>query len=266
MKHASLGAAALIVVLSNAFALVHAARNRSGQPDAQITLTDRELTYYRNADDSGVELILRWTDSYPRYFVPGLGFAGEESRVWLDKEKLESLGFDCGVPPADPKADSSYARQRPRRGFVALEFDGPAWRSWAETQRRIAAQQPALQNTFDEGLASRLVAIDAAGDPATLRARHPDRAGVLILPAVVQIYVVPRIAAGVGRVERPAQLAGMIQQVPSAIHVSRPLSDGFRRLRLTVRDAKQEEPLYRVHLSYGRLLEPWTTGVEFGEK
>ncbi len=252
MKHASLGAAALIVVLSNAFALIHAARNRSGQPDAQITLTDRELTYYRNADDSGVELILRWTDSYPRYFVPGLGFAGEESRVWLDKEKLESLGFDCGVPPADPKADSFYARQRPRRGF--------------ETQRRIAAQQPALQNTFDERLASRLVAIDAAGDPATLRARHPDRAGVLILPAVIQIYVVPRIAAGVGRVERPAQLAGMIQQVPSAIHVSRPLSDGFRRLRLTVRDAKQEEPLYRVHLSYGRLLEPWTTGVEFGEK
>jgi thymidylate kinase len=29
---------------------------------------------------------------------------------------------------------------------------------------------------------------------------------------------------------------------------------------------RKEEPLYRVHVSYGSQLEPWTTGVEFGEK
>jgi hypothetical protein len=266
MKHASLAGAAAIVVVANLFALVHAARNRSGQPDAQVTLTDRELTYYRNADDSGVQLNLMWADSYARFYVPGLNYAEQGSRVWLTRPELESLGFDCRVAASDPKADSFYARQRPRRGFVAMELDGPAFQSWLEVQKRLYEQQPGVRTTFNDKLASRLVAIDAAGDPAALRARHSDHSGVVILPAVVQIYVVPRMPAGNGRPERPAELTGMIQQVPSGVHVPRPLSDAFRRMPVTTRVANEDKPVYRVHLTYGRLLEPWVTGVEFTER
>jgi hypothetical protein len=64
MKRTSLIASAAIVVLANAVALVHAARNRMGTPDAELTLTQRELRYYPSArdDDSGVALNLEWTD------------------------------------------------------------------------------------------------------------------------------------------------------------------------------------------------------------
>ena len=43
MKHTSLLAAALIVLIANTFALAHAWRNRSGAMTTDITLTEREL-------------------------------------------------------------------------------------------------------------------------------------------------------------------------------------------------------------------------------
>ena len=62
MRYGSLLVAATLVLLANTLALIHAARNRAGQPEAEITLTDRELYYHRNLDDSGVALSLRWVD------------------------------------------------------------------------------------------------------------------------------------------------------------------------------------------------------------
>jgi hypothetical protein len=265
MKHASLAAAVVIVLSSNAFALLHAARNRSGDPDAQIALTDRELSYYRDADDSGVALNLIWLDANARY-GPWVS-PDDNSKGWMNRQVLESLGFDCSVDPADRvKADSFYARQSPRRGFIALEYDGPGWREWLELRQRQIEQQPALRDSFNERQSSRLVAIDAAGDPAALRARHPDRSKVVILPAVIQISVTPRMPAAQGRPEIPAQLTGWIQQVSYSVHVSRPISDKFRALRQTTRGPQQEDPVYRVHLKFGSLLEPWVTDAEFAEE
>jgi hypothetical protein len=265
MKYTSLAAAVIIVLLSNAFALLHAARNRSGAPDAQIALTDRELTYYRDADDSGVALNLIWLDLNSRY-GPWIS-PGDNSKPWMNRQVLESLGFDCSVDLSDPStAASFYARQSPRKGFIALEYDGPGWREWLDSRRRQIEQQPALRDSFNERQSSRLVAIDAAGDPAVLRARHPDRSKVVILPAVIQISVTPRQPAAQGRPEVPAQLTGWIQQVPYSIHVARPISDKFRALRQTTRGPDQPDPIYRVHLKFGTSLEPWVTGAEFGEK
>lgn len=45
MKAATLIAAGSVVMIANAFALLHAGRNRSGSADAQVTLTERELHY-----------------------------------------------------------------------------------------------------------------------------------------------------------------------------------------------------------------------------
>ena len=46
MKRTSLLAAAAIVLIANTFALVHAARNRSGSPESDVTLTQRELAEF----------------------------------------------------------------------------------------------------------------------------------------------------------------------------------------------------------------------------
>jgi hypothetical protein len=260
MKYASLIAAAAVVLLANAFALVHAARNRSGQPDAEITLTERELSYYPDPDDSGVVLTLQWVDRSALLYSASLTAEELEGMTWLNQAKLEELGFDCSVPLTDPKAESFYARQGARTAFLALEYDGPAWQSWLEWRQRMAEEQAkltGLKTSIDDDRrsATRLAAIDTARYAAVLRARHPDRGRVLILPAIIRMSLTRGWPAGGGRAARPARLSGYIQEAPSKIHVPRPFSDRLRALRENPRR-------YRVQLRYGSLLEPWVISVE----
>jgi hypothetical protein len=179
MKRASLVIAASIVLVANASALFHAARNRAGNPEAEITLTNRELRYFDQSatdEDSGVTLHLQWTD-------PNILWTPEmEHRPnWFDRQKLQALGFDCGVDPGSSEAARFYQRQRPRAAFAALEYDGAAWREFLQEHeealaKRRAGTEPDDSAVFSAGM-SHLVAIDADLDPVKLRARHPDRPG-----------------------------------------------------------------------------------------
>ena len=264
MKYASLAAAGAVVLLANAFALAHAARNRSGEPGGGIVMTDRELTCYCSGDDSGVSLQLRWVDpGTPRYST-AVKAEDLEAGIWLNRAKLVELGFDCGVDPATPQAYSFYSRQGARSAFVAFEYNGPAWQRWIERELRIAQAGQAMiagqKSTVDyqRRQSSQLAAIDAARDSAVLRSRYPDQSRVLIVPAVI------RVALSTSVNPRLAYISGYIQETPSAIHVPRPFSDGFRAPgQKLFRDEKREDPLYRVRLRYGKLLEPWVTAVEF---
>jgi hypothetical protein len=250
MKSLSLMFAAAVVVGSNVLVLVHAARNRAGNPEAEITLTQRELEYPRSSDsddDSEVTLLLRWRN-------PDAGWKSapaENSPRWLDREKLTALGFDCSVDPTAGNAWRFYRRQRPRRAFIALEYDGDAWRAWQENHPGAGAAGVAGQD-------SHMVAVDLDLNAARLRARHPGRGTTAILPAVVAIslsgYLDPK--ADPDR-KRPAEIVGHIREVPAGIHVPRPFSDAFRRS-----GRAQGALAYRVHLRYGNSLEPWVTGVE----
>ena len=223
MKNGSFAAAALVVVVANGFALLHAARNRMGQPNATITLTERELSRVPTDDNSGVALMLNF--QYP-------------NGTWLSREKLSSLGFDCGVEPARSGARDFYERQVPRSAFVALEYNGPAYRT------------AALQgNAF-----SRLVAIDAATEAAQLRARYPDRHSVLILPAAIRIA----FSDAVSRKDRKARIVGFIDNVPRSIHVPQPFSSKLQTSPIT------HPPPYRVNVTFGSALDPWVTGVITG--
>lgn len=222
-------AAAIIVVLANGLALLHAGRNRAGQPDAEVVLTQHELRLVHHADNSGVTLFLNFAfiDPDPR---------GAET--WLDPAKLSSLGFNCGVDASDKAADF-YNRQVPRTAFVALELDGPASRLWHERHPEIPG-------------ASRLIPIDAAPDPVQLRTRHPDRHSVIILPAVIRISLLNAFPAR----GRKARVIGSIDKVPTAIHVPQPFSARLRTLSTATR------PAYSVSVTFGSLLDPWVTGVE----
>jgi hypothetical protein len=151
--------------------------------------------------------------------------------------------------------------------FVALEYDGAAWRAWVETYEHALAEQRAqaqFKNLADNGLyGSHLIAIDADLDPLKLRARCPDRSTVVILPAVVAVTVEPFPYPGSKLDPKSVQVRGRIQQLPSSIHVPRPFSDEFRRLNQHQGGAWNKDLLYRMHLRYGASFEPWITGVEF---
>jgi hypothetical protein len=258
MKSATLYAAAAVVLAANAFALAHVYRNRSAQPDAEIVLTARELSYYARSssdEDSEVALYLVWNDTV------NLPWPSQESdyRPWLDLEGLRRLGFDCSVDPASPAADTFYTRQRPRQAYVALEFDGPAFLEWRDRYNRArshAIEEKLLagggQNDIEP---SHLVPVDADLDAAALRARHPDRSSVIILPAVIGVtrqYLLFRRQDPAARPQ--ARLHGFIREIPSTIHVPRPFSDLFR---------SGKTPPYRVRLRYGASFEPWVAGVDF---
>ncbi len=266
MKNGSLAVAVVVILVANALALLHAFRNRMGRPEAEITLTNRELVYFRQSpsdEDSGITLRLAWVD------LGNLaGFAHADTQNWLDQQKLEKLGFDCRVNPSSRDARRFYERQRPRQVFVALENDGPAWRDWHEAeQRRFGPVNPSPNSVTVYGDAgSRLMAIDADRDAVQLRARHPDRGSVLILPGVVDIWLFQapsRVAPQLGSNSLPPRLRGRIEQLPADVFVPRPFSDAIRRLGQPSRLNPNEPLSYRVHLRYGALMEPWVTGVEF---
>ncbi|MFN7996122.1 MAG: DUF4824 family protein [Bryobacteraceae bacterium] len=263
MKHASLITAGVVILIANGSALVHALRNRTGPPDAEITLSQRELMlfgYSAHDEDSGVSLRFSWTDPDVYSWVGN----ADRSASWLDRTKLAQLGFDCRIDPAKPDAARHYQRQRPRQAFVALEYDGAAWKAWQAANDRAMAEQKAKMPSalWPAGATdsrSRLIPVDADLDPVRLRARRPDRVAVIVLPAIVGIYLQPAYSA-TPPPDRPARLTGRILELPASIHVPRPFSAGFRR---PLRGAQDAQTHYRVHVRYGAFHEPWITAVDF---
>ncbi len=252
MKSTSLLAAVAVILVANAAALIHAARNRSGT-DSEVTLTSRELSYNHDPDDSGVDLQLRWTNWDNRFFSQSES-QDQSPRTWLDVDKLQSLGFDCSVAASDPKAAEFYTRQLPRPAFVALEYDGPAWRNWLE-----ANSQGKVYGTARLAF-SHLLPIDASRDPKALRARHPDRKSVLILPTIIRIWLRSPLSLP-NRPTSPARVTGQIEAFPATIHIPRPLSEDFRELP-NATPFDRTEAQYQVKLRYGVLFEPWVIQVE----
>ena len=163
--------AAVVLVVTVLGLLGAAAWNGSVEAPA-ITLTERELQAWGNPAEETRELRLRLVYQHRRDPL--------DARTWLTEAKLAELGFAVAVPATAPEAERAYARTLPRLGFVALEFDGPAWQA-IERQRALGrAGAPDDGSSPD---ASRLVPIDAGPDLETLRRRYQGQP-VLVLPAV----------------------------------------------------------------------------------
>ena len=265
--------AGVLVLLTNLVVLLGVARNRSGEPEAVIELTERELPIaWRQDEDTGMSL----TVNYGRIW----------SLDWLDRSKLEDLGFDCSAPPNAKEAEFHYGKQLPRHGFLVLEYDGEAWQSWLAEEReeleqtvqrveRGEVEQSVLESQRedfekDRLTHSRLFPVDAGRDPDGLRKRHPERDRFVIFPAVFRIGVDRPWNSETER-RGPPRIEGYLSQLlVREIHVSLGPGEQLQALRhdqnpgskaYPFEEPEKFEPRYAVTLKVGRRHEPWIDQV-----
>lgn len=225
--------AVVLPLLVTGVTLGGVARNRSAGR-APIVLSQRELPLRSISDDNtGRTLSIQHQSTW---------WSGPP---WLSADKLASLGFDTSVDPRSPGAEAHYRRALRRIVYVALELDGPAWQAWARAyDENTKRWSPGADNTRLLEDSSRLVAVDAAADPAALEARYRDPARHVITRGVVRVFV-DRPQGGQPR------LSGMVEEIaPSTLYVPHHLS------------ARLGSKPYRVSVRYGRRYEPWIVGVE----
>jgi hypothetical protein len=243
--------APLVCLVSMVAGLVaYAAWNRR-VPVQRLTLTERELSLPwqwqlgLRDDESELRLPIRWE----RRDRP------LDEKNWLTEDKLRAIGFDFQTPVGDPRAERAYTRQLPRIAWVALEYDGPAWRE-LEQRRRLQANLP--DSRFPLEL-SRLATIDAGPDRDGLARRHGDER-TLILPAIFQLaWLAPDHGGPLvyGYVER---LVVNELTVPTRFRAA---LDDLREPRpeRTGEQTGPSPPRFEVDLAVGRLGFPWVTGV-----
>lgn len=242
-----------VVLLSNAVALGGVWYNRSGEPEAQLLLSERELQrvyggWLRDEDDGVLRLQLSWQR-------PGDGW----QLPWLDQAKLRELGFSA-------TDEQTLNRQPARQVWLVLELDGPLYRGQVQQARQAldAAEaelggkpesevlrqerddrQRRLQ--FVEQQASRLMLVDAGVDAQVLRQRWPDRQRQVLLAGSIEPYQ-HGAEAGYGATIR---LENDRLSVP---HAYRELARGWER------GHEQTGFKAQIEVAFGRRHEPWVLG------
>jgi hypothetical protein len=202
-------------------------------------------------------------------------YGGGYALPWLRRQKLEELGFDFGSIPQDALA-AEYSRQLPRRAFVVLEYDGPAWQNYLsdlrrrravmereadEVRRGVRAQsavtEPYVPSVDDEERsASRLMPVDAGIDARALRQAYPNRRRHIIVPATVRAQFDYQPAA--------ERITGSISPVTRSLIVPRQWRSVFDTLGAPPPDYRGRgwPPRYTVTVSYGSRREPWIISIE----
>jgi hypothetical protein len=214
--------AAALVVLSNLAAWRVAALNRSGEPEAVLVLTERELRLpARQAENTALRLSLVFEPPRPR------SDGGPREPGWFDRAKLQAIGFDCRRPVTEENA-YYYRTRPPRAAYAALD--------------------------------SHLVPIDVDNNPDALRGRHPDTRAVAVVEATVALRYVGNAGQPpflMGRVTSvlppevnvPREWRGALEGLQSDDQPG-------------VWPPPQREPRFRATISWGKRLEPWITHVE----
>ena len=226
--------AVLLPFVITGFTLAGVAWNRSGGR-GPIELSDRELSLaYTTDENSARSLWIRHADVW-----------WSNGQSWLTREKLAALGFDTSVDAASPDAEAHYRRELARLVYVALENDGPAFQAWArEYELNVRKWTPGPGGAASLESFSRLVAVDAALDAATLEAKYPGARTHLITRGIVRASLeMPS--------NGPRRLSGHVMRIaPDRLHVPVHLAQ-----RVISRP-------YRVTVRYGRRYEPWIVTIE----
>jgi len=291
MKKYGLISVVALIVLTNVIVLAGVAYNRSGEPDATVQLTERELHWQyhsgiTNKEDTGLYLILKW--SMPGFQSNRWDYT--PTKNWINIEKLKEMGFDTSFSLEDNKASRYYSHQLPRQAYVVLEFNGDAYQEWeAGAQKRNEEIKQELMEEKKEKKKknlendmrhvqqelithSHLFAVDGGRNPELLRKQYSDKSKFIITPAVFDISrrYIPRKEDESKSTQTP-YLSGWIRKISiPAIHVTSNYRSFF------ISDIKthtkiylpRDKPLsdlesrYQVTLSYGKRYEPWIAEVK----
>lgn len=253
-------AGSAIILLTNAVALGGAAWNRSGEPESRLPLTQRELNARSGHDNSGMTLTLNWRFEQTSLDEYNFGMYASHRGMpqWLDRAKLAALGFD--VLKLDGAEE--YGRRRiafePKEALVVLELDGPAWQrhlqrtqeyvaetgkllvaSPANAEMRRKAKNADENYKHEQDKGSRLFAIDAGRDLATLRASYPDRSRYAIVHGLIR--------PSSTRLKDKTVLGGYI----SELHAER------INVPLRLRQVFEGGSSFTATVTFGQRLEPW---------
>jgi len=263
MINRSVLVAGAVLVLANGAILVNVTRNRAGNPDAVVRLSEREARAFMPPEDqTELMLVLRLE------WQTALGPNGEDT--WFDRARLEALGFK-DLPADSDTASGPRWLGGERVGYAVLELAGPAWeRMQAVKQARrdsakargdsAAPEAPARRagppSRAPSGIgASRLMAVDLGPDPAALRSQYPDRSRYLILPASYRADFTPPARDSSGAVTTPSRVTGRITLLlPGTLVVPQPLRDSLLGLGAGAPDSTTH---YEFNLKVGKRWEGW---------
>lgn len=259
MKRRLVLAAIALVLVVDGLVLASVAWNRSGEPAAELALTERELappyTHWPRKEDSGIGLrISRALQEFD----------------WLDRQKLADLGLN---PDRYHEQPPSRWRSVDRPVWVVLEFDGPAFDELLVRQRERLERRRAREESGEfDGRAveveqqrlerlvsgeSRLMAVDAGHDRDDLGARYPDRSQYAIVRGMVRMHAVQRAGQ-----ETPSVRGRITRVLPGQVHVPRRFHHELAAALEQPRVQTEAPPRYRATLRYGRKGEPWLAGIE----
>lgn len=265
--------ALVLLLVVNAFVLNHVYRNRSGVPDAQVVLTEREvhLSSRNNHEDNGMSLNLVWRVFSPPHDADYLSYW--HCPVWLNAQKLRELGFSLSEKPST----MSYWNNVKKEVFIVLEINSPLFQQeLAVKQNDLDKQQQQLQEDpenqkvrdqvqrlisdikHEKAAGSRLYAVDAGLDGEILRQRYSDRSKYLLFKGIISYYRVEHDGAG----EKKAVYRGYISSLNNnQIYVPRNQRIILEKFTRKPKNS-QGFPRYKIHLACGRLYEPWLVDVE----
>jgi len=291
-SQAALASACALIVVTNIALLSTAAWNRRGEPEAELTLTERELALpaARQDEGSGLELSLvlthrapgmvRRTARWKRHELPPFDYG------WLDRTKLRELGFRIDLDPSEPDAPEHYEHAMARRAYLVVEYDGAAWKRWLadrekqlrELRRRVeegAALPGDLADAramlaLDRTMRSRLFPVDAGMDADALRRRYPDRRRFAVVAALLR----PKVVQAEGG--EPFMSGQIDNPVVRRVHVPRNLRRHLESFlphetweEIEERERRVGEagwpspvpPRYQASMALGRRHEPWLVSV-----
>ena len=259
-------AGSVLILLTNAVALVGAAYNRSGDPESRLHLSQRELQNYRwneIRDNSGITLTLNWRvarEAPAQRNDYGVGYSAGKwgTPTWLDKAKMSELGFDVVKLASKPEYGRYYKESLPREALLVLEINDQAYQQelkrameYAEQSRALQAGNPsseefkqraknAEENYINEQqINSRLFVIDAGIDLLKLRATYPDRTRYAIVHGLIHPNTMHE--------KNGTRIGGYI----SELHAER------INVPLNYRQVFDNVASYEVTVAFGKRLEPW---------
>lgn len=270
-----------LVAFVDAVVLAGAAWNRGGEPEAVLTITERELRIAATwKENSGIWLRLDWN----RFEV---GTCDDQETVFKSPERIQDLGFDTSVPPDHPEAEVVYGKALPLERYAVLEFEGESWACWLRAQEqsieemaaKVARGEEAPRSLdfarqsldADREARSRLTVIDLGRDPQELRRRYPDRGRFLVTRAVVALFLESRWDSELHR-QADFHLKVRVREIVSdELQVPRPLRAVPEAARRRAAEAEPDKvwqyqgrtgpPQYEVEMRYGRRLDPWIASI-----